>query len=62
MADNKILVEDEEPNRKFIKINLEREGFIVWKGQVVKKVCITERNIDVVALIYASWNRWISGL
>ncbi|NLW21887.1 MAG: response regulator transcription factor [Tissierellia bacterium] len=53
MADNKILVvEDEEPIRKFIKINLEREGFIVREGASGEEGLSIARkeNIDVVVL------------
>lgn len=53
MSNNKILiVEDEEHIRKFVRINLEGEGFIVWEADTGEKGLEIARkeDIDVVLL------------
>ena len=53
MSKNNILiVEDEEHIRKFVKINLEGEGFIVWEADTGEKglEIVRKEDIDVVLL------------
>lgn len=47
-----LIVEDEEPIRKFVKINLEKAGFLVWEAESGEKGLEIVRNedIDIVVL------------
>lgn len=52
MRINIIIVEDEEPIRKFIKINLDREGYIVHEASSGEEALIKvqEEHIDIAVL------------